>query len=146
MTGRRRARRGATPRTDRPAVEYRVIRPDGSERILSTQAELVTRADGEAQQMRGAVLDVTDQREAERARLAAEHLFQQGFDAAPIGMALSDAGDGRSFRVNEALCRLVGRTPDQLIGESVLTLIHPEDRATVADGAGQDGRRAPIDV
>ena len=88
-------------------------------------------------QMRGAVLDVTDQREAERARLAAEHLFRQGFDAAPIGMVLSDAGDGRSVRVNEALCRLVGRPSDQLIGESVLMLIHPDDRGAVADARAE---------
>ena len=127
-------------------VEYRVTGRDGRERILSTRAELVVRPGDEPDQMRGAVLDVTDQREAERARFAAEQLFEQGFDAAPIGMVLSDAVDGRSFRVNEALCRLVGRPPEQLIGESVLSVIHPDDRATVANARAEMVAGSTIDV
>jgi PAS domain S-box-containing protein len=76
------------------SCEYRVVLSNGTERILSLQAEAITLPDGRREHLRGAVLDVTAEREAERRRLAAEHLFRQGFDAAPIGMSLADPVEG----------------------------------------------------
>jgi PAS domain S-box-containing protein len=108
--------------------EYRVVWADGTERTLSSRAEMV--ADGPTGEpvIRGAALDVTEQREAERQRLAAEHLFRDGFDAAPIGMALSDPVDGRCVRVNDALARLLQRPKEELIGRSLHSLVAPADR------------------
>jgi PAS domain S-box-containing protein len=90
--------------------------------------------------MRGAMLDVTEAREAERDRLAAVTLFRHGFDAAPIGMGLTDPAGAQYIRVNDAMCRLLGRTREQLIGESVEALTHPEDR--VRDQGGREAMLA----
>ena len=79
-------------------------------------SELVPGGDGRAAYMRGTVLDVTDTRVAERERLEAVTLFQQGFDAAPIGMVLTDPLQGRYVRVNDAMCRLLDRSRESLIG------------------------------
>lgn len=113
------------------ACEYRIVRADGSVRILSLHAELVPREPGQPLSMRGAVLDVTAEREAERQRLAAESLFRQGFDSAPIGMALSDPTDGRCLRVNDAMCRLLGRPREALLGQLMAAFTHPDDLAPV---------------
>jgi PAS domain S-box-containing protein len=110
------------------SAEYRIRRPDGDTRTLIMSAERVDHGDGHPVYMRGAVLDVTDERQAERERLAAESIFRVGFDAAPVGMALTDPSEGRYLRVNDALCRLLQRPREELLTRSVSDVTHPEDR------------------
>lgn len=76
----------------------------------------------------GTAVDITRLREAERARVESETLFRQGFDGSPIGMAVADV-TGRYVRVNDALCRLVGRERDELLGMSFQDITHPSDHA-----------------
>jgi PAS domain S-box-containing protein len=109
------------------SCEYRVVLPSGASRILSLHAEAITLPDGRREHLRGAVLDVTAEREADRRRLAAEHLFRQGFDAAPIGMSLADPVEGRCVRVNEAMCRMLGRPRAALLGQTIGSIIPAED-------------------
>jgi PAS domain S-box-containing protein len=126
------ARVGAdSVRAGATVCEYRVIRPDGDIRTLSLHAELVPREPNQPLYMRGAVLDVTHQRETERERLAAELLFRQGFDGAPIGMALTDPVDGRYLQVNDSLCRLLGRSREDLLGRTFDSVTHVDDQAKV---------------
>ena len=54
--------------------------------------------------------------------------FDAAFDHAPIGMAILGA-DGRYVRVNDALCAMLGRPREQLIGERDNEITHPDDRA-----------------
>jgi PAS domain S-box-containing protein len=113
------------------ACEYRVIRLDASIRLFSLQAELVPRESGRPLSIRGAILDITEQREAERERLAAEDLFRQGFDSAPIGMSVSDPADGVLLRVNDAMCRLFQRPREELLGRPMSSFTHPDDTVAV---------------
>ncbi|MGH2888629.1 MAG: EAL domain-containing protein [Solirubrobacteraceae bacterium] len=115
------------------SCEYRITRPGGEVRTVTLRAEMVADAPDAARSMRGAVLDVTEQRRAERERLSAEALLRQGFDAAQIGMSLSEPSvRGRCLRVNDAMCALVGRPRDQLVGRSLLSAVaHPDDRSEV---------------
>jgi PAS domain S-box-containing protein len=48
--------------------------------------------------------------------LASGSLFAHVFDASPVAMALFDRADGRCMAVNDALARLLGYAPDELIG------------------------------
>lgn len=114
--------------TGAATCEYRVVLADGMTRVLALEAEVFP-GPGGLPHLRGAVLDVTEQREAEGRRAAAEYLFRQGFDAAPIGMALSDPVDGRCVRVNDALCRLLGRPREELVGRTMASATPPEDHA-----------------
>ncbi|HLH65509.1 MAG TPA: EAL domain-containing protein [Solirubrobacteraceae bacterium] len=110
------------------ACELRLVRADGSQRILSLRLEM---ARGESPTLvRGAALDVTDERASDRERLAAEEIFRHGFDSSPVGMALSEAAvRGRCLRVNDAMCELLGRRRDELLGRSLMELAtHPADR------------------
>jgi PAS domain S-box-containing protein len=86
-------------------------------------------AAGAPLRFRGATVDVTAQREAEHARGESERLLRQGFEEAPIGMAIQRPGDGRYLRVNDALCRMVGRTREELLGLRSDEITHPDDVA-----------------
>lgn len=70
---------------------------------------------------------VRDKTRTERAFRASEERFRTVFDKNSVGMALTDVS-GHINRVNEALCRLLGRREEDLIGVDAVTLIHPDDR------------------
>jgi PAS domain S-box-containing protein len=59
-----RARQGITPEP----IEYRIRRPDGSERLLRREAALARGPDGEVQGIVGSLQDITDVRASERER------------------------------------------------------------------------------
>lgn len=52
--------------------------------------------------------------------------LSSAFERAMIGMAMVSF-DGRYIRVNGALCRLLGRSPDELLQSTVLDVTHPDD-------------------
>jgi len=54
------------------------------------------------------------------------------FDAMPIGMALFNT-DGEFVRVNGALCELLGRGAEELLGMRDQELTHPDDRQSDLD-------------
>lgn len=72
--------------------------------------------------------DITARHQAQRARDASEQRFRSAMEHAPIGMALIDL-DGHWFRVNVALCELLGRDADALTGAVVEDITHPDDLA-----------------
>lgn len=61
--------------------------------------------------------------------------FRLTFDDAPIGMALVDARrePGRFLRVNQALCRITGRSAADLLDSTQQALTHPDDEALGTD-------------
>src|SRR5205823_4108766 len=59
---------------DLPGIEYRIRRPDGTERVLVGRARLSLGPGGEPLRMVGTVQDVTDDRRAEREHRIAEAL------------------------------------------------------------------------
>jgi diguanylate cyclase (GGDEF)-like protein/PAS domain S-box-containing protein len=73
------------------------------------------------------IRDVHDRVEAVARLTARERAFREVFDSSPVGLAVLDA-DGRFHTVNDAFCRLVGRTQDALSATSIEALLHPEDR------------------
>jgi PAS domain S-box-containing protein/diguanylate cyclase (GGDEF)-like protein len=104
-------------RSGQAAAEYRVTRPDGVQRTVRAEGEIVE-PDGEERYLRGGVLDVTDER--------------AGFDAAAIGMLVAGPENLELRRVNDALCSMLGRERDQLLGMRIEELTHPDDRASAA--------------
>ena len=65
-----------------------------------------------------------------------ETQFRAAFDDAPVGTLLSRIGgedDRKILSVNRALCAMLGRTPDELVGHEIFEFIHPADRETVGE-------------
>lgn len=121
-------------RDGKAACEYRLRRRDGELRYLVAQGETIPAEDPASTLMIGTANDVTEERQAERERTAAMALFEQGFDAAPIGMVLTDPTNGRYVRVNDAMCELLGRSREQLLQHSFEEFTHPEDRRGDREG------------
>ena len=65
--------------------------------------------------------------ESEQALLASEQRFRQLFAAAAVGMAIVDL-EGHFLQANPAFCRLLGYIEADLLGQSLLNIIYPEDR------------------
>jgi PAS domain S-box-containing protein len=75
--------------------------------------------------------DISERRRAEEARLAlavSDARFRITFENAPVGIA-NTAPDGRFLRVNEALCRFLGYSADELATKSFQDVTHPDDLA-----------------
>jgi PAS domain S-box-containing protein len=74
--------------------------------------------------------DVTERRRDELELHEARMRFERAFEHAPIGMALVDLDEesfGRLRRVNAALCLLLGRGREELVGLRLRDLTHPDD-------------------
>ncbi len=55
-----------------------------------------------------------------------EGRFREVFESAPFGICTTGL-DGRFLQVNEALCRILGYSREELLGTTWMALIHPDD-------------------
>ena len=113
------------------SCEHRIVWADGTVRVILVRGDADANAT-DTRCVRGAIVDITALRDAERRHRAATSLFEQGFDAAPIGMALTDPHTGRYLRTNDALSAMLGRSREGLAELSVHDTTHPDDRAATA--------------
>ena len=104
-----------------------LIRPDGSESPIDDSAAPIKSEKG----ISGSVLvfrDVSTRRLFERKLMESEATFRSMFDSAPIGI-VNTTMNGEIERVNSRFCEIINKTPEMLIGTSLLDLTHNEDRA-----------------
>ena len=59
-------------------------------------------------------------------RRMSEDRFRRGFEYSPLGMAILSE-DWRWVEVNDALCRMLGRSREELVGHTPAESTHPED-------------------
>ena len=109
-------------------IEHRIVRSDGSERLVEEQGEVLRDERSRPLRMIGTVLDITDRKHIEAALRESEERFRLAIDNAPIGMALIGL-QGHFLRVNRALCELLGYSPEELVRLGFQDVTHPEDQA-----------------
>lgn len=73
-----------------------------------------------------AIEDITERKAAEAALRASEHRFAAIFAGAAAGLCEISL-EGRFERVNDELCRMLGRSRETLLGRNVLEVTHPDD-------------------
>jgi diguanylate cyclase (GGDEF)-like protein/PAS domain S-box-containing protein len=74
---------------------------------------------------------------------ASEESFRQAFEYAPSGMAVAEMGGdqhGRLIRINDALCRLLGRPAAAMRRYSFSDIVHPEDIGTLLRTSAEGGQ------
>jgi PAS domain S-box-containing protein len=71
--------------------------------------------------------DVTSLYEAEAARRESEERLAATYEAAPVGISETD-DEGRLLRVNDALCKMLDQTREQLLGTTFFDYTHEADR------------------
>ena len=121
------------------ALDCRIVRPDGVERIVSTLTRLEAADDGARTRVVGTVRDITGAwRAAERER-AQLQFIQTMMDAIPIPVYQKDI-EGRFRACNDAWCRFVGMSRKVMLGRSAddvlpgahIEAVHAQDRRLLA--------------
>ena len=111
-------------------ITYRLIRPDGVERIMHGRGASAERVDGRITRVWGTTQDVTERHRLETSRREAEVRFRTAFEHAPIGvcvLSLRGANAGQWITVNPALARLLGYERNTLLGARIARVVHPDD-------------------
>ena len=99
---------------------------DGREIPVSQVIVASKDATGEVEFYATIARDMTRERIAEAALSASEERFRIAFEQAPIGVALLDL-EGHYLQVNDAYCRTVRRTREELVGGRPADITHPDD-------------------
>ncbi|MCH8559583.1 putative bifunctional diguanylate cyclase/phosphodiesterase [Nesterenkonia sp. DZ6] len=107
----------------RSGQELRGRRKDGSE--FPAEVSLRKMTVGETRVTLVSIRDLTLFREVEAHKREAEPVFALGIQHFPIGIGIADA-DGRLTRVNPAVCTLLGRSVEELIGHQLSEFLHPD--------------------
>ena len=108
-----------------------LIAEDG--RTIEAQiSQVVVASDGGPVRVRAIVRDLTAERTMAAALARTERGFSRFFEQAPAGIAITDQ-DGRITETNSALCRLVGRSRDTLLGASIAALVREDDRSALQE-------------
>ena len=79
--------------------------------------------DGRFVNTRCFTMDVTHLREAERARRESEERLAATYEAATVGIAEADE-TGRLLRVNDAICKMLGRSREELLSMTFFDYTH----------------------
>jgi len=88
-------------------IDHRVVRPDGSERVVHERAEVTFSETGKPVRMAGTVQDITERKVAEQAIQTSEAILNAIFQSAPMAMLLLDR-DRRVQRMNRAAEEVLG--------------------------------------
>ncbi|MDA9454027.1 histidine kinase [Bradyrhizobium sp. CCBAU 11430] len=88
--------------------------------------------DGKFVNTRCFTVDVTDLRAANEARQASDARLAATYEAAIVGISEADES-GRFLRVNDSLCRITGRSRDELLAMTFYDYTDPDDRAKDAE-------------
>ncbi len=105
--------------------EFPVLSKEGETIWCGQNVQLIFE-DEEIEGFQAVTRDITERKKIESALLESNKRFRTAFNAAPIGMALVSP-EGRFLQVNEALCRIVGYSRDQLIALTFQEITHPDD-------------------
>ncbi|MBU1052934.1 MAG: PAS domain-containing protein [Proteobacteria bacterium] len=109
-------------------VEFRIIRPDGEERIVSSNSEILLDDSGIPIKMIGYFLDITESKRADEKLRRRENLLNQTQKLAHLGSYEYDMINNR-FKRSDELFRIFGLNRHEVVSdERIIKTIHPDDR------------------
>ncbi|MCX6031719.1 MAG: PAS domain S-box protein [Chloroflexi bacterium] len=124
------------------SMDYRIVRPDGSERYIHDEGEVIRDEHGNALWMYGATHDITERKRAEAALNESERRLRSVLQSSPDTVYALDLASGRATFLNRpGFC---GYLKEELEAPgSILHAVHPDDSATVRENwrqiSGLDG-------
>lgn len=107
--------------------EFRIIRPDRTQRWISSRAEVIVDRDGRPSHALGLIKDVTRHHEA-RCSIALEHDRFKALLDATAAVLWVNTPDGRAQDMPQ-WSALTGQTREEMQGSGWLDALHPEDRS-----------------
>jgi PAS domain S-box-containing protein len=108
-------------------MEYRIVAPDGGVRWIESRGLVSYDAEGRPTRIVGVNIDMTERKRVQTALEESEARYRALYDDNPSMYFTVDAF-GAVLSVNEFGARQLGYAPAELVGRSVLQLIHEEDR------------------
>ncbi len=122
-----RARFEGVLRGDRPPSEQTLrLRRDGTPVLVSIAVSPLTDDQGEVTGVGCVVRDLSEHEALQRDIRRHAARFRARFDQSSVAQSMLDLS-GRLVSVNDAYCRLVDRTRDELLGLSPTAILHPSD-------------------
>ena len=107
-------------------TEYRIVGPDGKTRWIESRALVSYDSNRHPTRIVGVNIDITERKRAQAALEESEARYRALYDDNPSMYFTVDAS-GTVLSVNEFGARQLGYTPAELVGQSVLKVIHHED-------------------
>ncbi len=115
-------------------IEHRIIRPDGTERVVLEHAEIELDEQGHPLRMVGAVQDITEARRAEEALRGSEQRFRAVLENSLDVAYRRDLRNGRYDYISPVVEKILGfsaREMSELPIEQVFNRVHPDDAERV---------------
>ena len=112
--------------------EYRILRPDGTERWVRDTLFRLAGSGGDAERYAGFIEDITEERAAGEARARSERLFSTITANSHTMMVLADEHGTIRF-ATEASLPLLGYTREETLGRTAADFVHPEDLPAVLE-------------
>jgi PAS domain S-box-containing protein len=109
-------------------VEHRLRMKTGEYRWHLTRAVPQYNEEGKIRRWYGTATDVHHQKEVERALRASEAEFRVSFENSNVGMVQTDARTMKFVRVNDAFCRMLGYSREELMCLGFADITHPDHR------------------
>ena len=138
---------------------YRVVTKTGDIRWVEDQTSIVRDEDGNKIHNQGILIDITERKLAEDKLKRSEEKFRRIVETAAEGFLLMD-GAFKIVDTNDAYCRLLGYTQEELLGKNLRdhltddfsnymltnneTILDQEYRELEGNVVAKDGRRIPI--
>lgn len=94
-------------------IDYRIILPDGEERAVHTQAEIIFDEKNIPVRAEGIVQDITERKRTEEALRESEEQYRAFFENS-IDAVLLTSPDGTIHAANPAACKIFGMTEEEI--------------------------------
>ncbi len=105
--------------------DYKIIRPDGEIRYIHDEGEIIRDKDGKPLSMFGTTQDITSRKIVEKALIDSEAKFRNFVETSP-DMIWDIDMEGVFRYISPQSTKILGYTPEELIGTSIFSLIIPE--------------------
>lgn len=100
-------------------IEYRVRQKEGDLRWLHARGRVESDAQGKALSFFGAVMDISERKQAEEKLLASEARYRRLFEAAKDGILILNAETGKIEDVNAFLIEMLGYSHADFLGKEL---------------------------
>jgi PAS domain S-box-containing protein len=128
------------------SAEHRIVRPNGEERIVLESGQPKYDAQQKLVSIVGTLLDITEQRRAERVLRESEDRFRTMADGAPVMMWMSGT-DKLCTDFNRGWLLYTGRSIEQELGNGWAEGVYPDDlQRSLAIYVGAFDKRQPFSM
>ncbi len=111
--------------------EYRFLHADGAHRWMRDELRLVRDEHGEPLEIVGYWIDITERMVAEEALRKSEQNLRSMIEGSSDGVVVLT--EGQIVCSNSAAAKMLGHTPEEILGKSPLDFVHPDDRDRAAE-------------